>query len=321
MLYQCLLALCFLTASSLAAQTKKTCYSLDGQELDGRFQPCNPDAEFSSCCALDGTDGENDICMDSGLCMSTSGWFSTYLWANGCTDPTGKAKACPQQCNFMPSGYSFNVLQCDANNGSFCCRSGSDEDNCCTTESRVFQAATTIGQILLPGTDQVVNTTYSTILPNSSKDHSRVVGGVVGGVLGAALIASLIALFMLLRSRKALRNDYSSLQQDRDTLLQQGFNEKAALQQELEQQRLAYQQYHMAQAPTYTPAQQYPAAYYQASAALPMPMGTDSRGYPTEVSGLARPVEMDTMRGASELSDETASQKVERTEVSPNKAD
>jgi hypothetical protein len=51
----------------------------------GRFQPCNPDAEFSACCALNGTDGQNDICMDSGLCMSTSGWFPTYLWANGCT--------------------------------------------------------------------------------------------------------------------------------------------------------------------------------------------------------------------------------------------
>src|ERR1700744_2506572 len=51
----------------------------------GRFQPCNPDAEFSSCCALNGTSGQNDICMDSGLCMSTSGWFSTFLYANGCT--------------------------------------------------------------------------------------------------------------------------------------------------------------------------------------------------------------------------------------------
>ncbi|EXJ53900.1 hypothetical protein A1O7_09236 [Cladophialophora yegresii CBS 114405] len=197
----------------------------------------------------------------------------------------------------------------------------SDQDNCCTTESQVFQAASTIGQILLPGTDQVVNTTYSTVLPDSAKDHSGVVGGVVGGILGAALIASLIALFMVLRSRKSLRNDYSSLQQDRDTLLQQGFNEKAALQQELEQQRQAYQQYHMAQAPTYTQAQQYPAAYYQPSAALPMSTPTDSHGYPTEVSGLTRPVEMDTMRGASELSDETASQKAERIEGSPKKAD
>ncbi|KIW62978.1 hypothetical protein PV04_09862 [Phialophora macrospora] len=303
MLYRTLFALCCVTASSLAAQTKKTCYSQDGQELDSRFQPCNPDAEFSACCALNGTDGRNDICMDSGL----------Y--------PTGKAKACPQQCNFMPSGYSFNILQCDANNGSFCCRSGGDEDNCCTTESRIFQADTTIGQILLPGTDQVVNTTYSTILPSSSKDHSGVVGGVVGGILGVALIVTLIALFMALRSRKSLQNDFSSLQQDRNALLQQGLNDKAALQQELEQQRLAYQQYQMPQAPLYTPVQQYPAVYYQPSAALPMATSTDSHGYPTEVSGLARPVEMDSMRGASELSEETAAQKVERTDESPKKAD
>jgi hypothetical protein len=48
---------------------------------------------------------------------------------------------------------------------------------------------------------------------------------------------------------------------------------------------------------------------------------TDSQGYPTEVSGVARPVEKDTMRGASELSDETADQKVETIDETPKKAD
>ena len=105
MLYASILALGVLVASVMAvtsSSTKKTCYSMNGEALDstlntakvllstplnvaGVYQPCNPDAEYSACCALNGTSGQNDICMDSGLCMSTSGWYSTFLYANGCT--------------------------------------------------------------------------------------------------------------------------------------------------------------------------------------------------------------------------------------------
>ncbi len=159
-------------------------------------------------------------------------------------------------------------------------------------------------------------------MPSSSKDHSGIVGGVLGAVLGVALIATLIALFMALRSRKSLRKDHSSLQQERDALLQQGVNEKAALQQELEQQRMAYQQYQVQQAPMYSPPhQQYHTPYYAPSAALPMGAPTESHGYPNEVSGRTRPVEMDTMRGASELSDTTVPARVEHFNETPKKAD
>jgi len=322
MLSRLLLAYSFLVVSAMAADVKNQCYSLDGQVLDTRFQPCNPGAQFSSCCALNGTDGQNDICLDSGLCMSTSGWFSTYLWANGCTDPTGKDKSCSQQCSFMGSGYSWNVLQCDANNGTFCCRAASDENNCCTTEAHIFTADNTIGQLLLPGTDAVVNTTYSTIEPKSSSDHSGIVGGVVGGVLGALLLATLLALFMVLRSRKSLRNNYSSLQQEHDTALQHNSNEKSALQAELEQHRANYQQY-QAQAPIYSPPQQqhYP-AYYQASPALPMATPPMEHGYANEVSGKTRPVELDGLRGASELSEESSiPHKVDTLTQTPKRSD
>lgn len=154
-----------------------------------------------------------------------------------------------------------------------------------------------------------------------SKDHSGVVGGVVGGILGVALLASLIALLMVCRSRKSLRNNYSGLEKDRDAALQQNMNEKAALQAELEQQRMQYQQYH-AQAPIYSPPQQqYPSGYYQGSSALPMSSSPMEHGYATEVSGMTRPVEMDGMRGASELSDESIPRKVDTFSDTPRKGD
>ncbi len=82
MLYRSILAWGLLMASAMADAAKKKCYSMDGQEVDS-LSPCFPDAEHSACCTLNDTQG--DICMDSGLCMSTSGWWSTFLYANGCT--------------------------------------------------------------------------------------------------------------------------------------------------------------------------------------------------------------------------------------------
>ena len=138
---------------------------------------------------MNGTDGHNDICMDSGLCMSTSGWFSTVgtpteslrsvgsmsisaegiwltmliivplgerlhrcaasnilltrlalmfhrpNWKGQGLSPTMQLQyGLTQRCkahmltrHLVQTGYSFNILQCNANNGSFCCRSGSSE--------------------------------------------------------------------------------------------------------------------------------------------------------------------------------------------------
>ncbi|KAK4943510.1 hypothetical protein LTR10_017001 [Elasticomyces elasticus] len=217
----------------------------------------------------------------------------------------------------MPTGYSYSVLQCNANNGSFCCRAGGDETNCCNDTASSFQADVTIGQILLPGTNETVNTTYSTVIQNPSKDNTAVVGGVLGGVLGAALMASLLALWYILRSRRSLKHNYISLQNERDTALQQGASEKAALQHQIEQQQLQYQQFQhqQMQAPTYSPGSGQYHTYFAPSPALPM------QPYPTEVSSIPRPVEMDAMRGASELSDETAPREVERIEEKPKRTD
>lgn len=83
--------------------TAQQCYSMDGQALDSRYQPCYPQAESSACCMLNGTQGtdqQNDLCLDSGLCQSTSGWYAGFLYINGCTDQTGKADGCAKLCSF-----------------------------------------------------------------------------------------------------------------------------------------------------------------------------------------------------------------------------
>ena len=71
------------------------------------------------------------------------------------------------------------------------------------------------------------------------------------------------------------------------------------------------------QAPTYTPTQSpYQNAHYAPSPALPMggvptmQSYHSEQSYPTEVSAVPRPVEMDTFRGASELSDESVPHKI-----------
>lgn len=102
----------FLSALVLAAFATKTlaqqCYSVDGQQLDSRYQPCYPDKASSACCMLNGTQGanqQNDICLDSGLCQATSGWYAGFLYINGCTDPTGKADGCAKICSFRKSTW------------------------------------------------------------------------------------------------------------------------------------------------------------------------------------------------------------------------
>ena len=104
LLYYCLLSnmpsrsftLSFSYATLVAAASQK-CYSLTGSELDNTFAPCNSTAKHSGCCATNKSVGA-DICLDSGLCMATSGQYMGTIWQPGCTDSTGKATECPQLC-------------------------------------------------------------------------------------------------------------------------------------------------------------------------------------------------------------------------------
>ncbi|KAI1629496.1 hypothetical protein EDD37DRAFT_661432 [Exophiala viscosa] len=327
MLYPFILAMGLLTASVVADTA--TCYDMNRTAwTQNRIKPCNPNAGasvHSACCALDGNDPNyNDLCMDSGLCLSTDGWWATYLFADGCTDPTFQDKSCPnvtQYCSSV-SASTYNIQQCSGKLGTFCCRAGDDTKDCCDGDN-TFVANTTIGHLYLPGTIDQINTTYGKtdyaawVNKTPPRDKSSVIGGVLGGLLGTALIASLLALWYSLRSRKSLKDGYSILQQERDAALQQS-DQKAALQQQFEQQYSQYQQ--QTQAPTYTlnPSSGQYQMYYTPSAALPLEMPPPLQAYPTEMLATSRPVEMDTMRNPSELSDETVSQVTRIEEVPKN---
>lgn len=80
----------------------QTCYGLDGTQLDNTFAPCKSNTNHSACCATKRSSNP-DICLDSGLCMSTEPQFMGMTWQNGCTDITGKDVACPKIC---PDGTS-----------------------------------------------------------------------------------------------------------------------------------------------------------------------------------------------------------------------
>ena len=98
-----------LTAAAVALITySKTiraaqCYGLDGSTLDESFQPCNPDALNSPCCATNKADG--DFCLTSGLCYAQTQGYQGFLYENGCTDQTGKSEDCLHIC---PDGMSHS---------------------------------------------------------------------------------------------------------------------------------------------------------------------------------------------------------------------
>ena len=253
MIKQLLTGLLAVASLSTLVSAQK-CFSMDGQALDAKYQPCYPDAEVSACCQLNGTQGadqQNDICLDSGLCQSTSGWYAGFLYINGCTDQTLKSTGCPQLCSFMGNQYSWSVLQCEP--GVFCCRAASDNTNCCGDNSTTISTSH-IGNLLLPGSTQAINTTYNATndtpgTSNSSAscnstsasspaqcpaDNSAVVGGAVGGVLGAALIGALVALAFMMRSRKHYKSDLGTTRAALTSAEVKAADEKANLQKQLE---------------------------------------------------------------------------------------
>jgi hypothetical protein len=87
-----------LFCAKLAAAQQALCYGLDGTKLDSSYAPCSPGAKHSGCCAINRPAGAADICLDSGLCMATSGVFMGTIWQDGCTDPTGQDPGCPKLC-------------------------------------------------------------------------------------------------------------------------------------------------------------------------------------------------------------------------------
>ncbi|KAI4869581.1 hypothetical protein F4820DRAFT_383756 [Hypoxylon rubiginosum] len=102
-----------------------TCYSLDQEEREG-YIPCDTTADgvnsHSACCGI------NDVCMASGLCMSTRNSDPAgLLWVDACTDRSFKNRACPSICidpNNMPMNVTYlNIVPCGTN--EWCCNIGS----------------------------------------------------------------------------------------------------------------------------------------------------------------------------------------------------
>lgn len=75
------------------------CYFPDGTKADASYQPCNPSASESACCALNKTNGAlNDICLDNGLCYSQDSVNSGLIFQNACTKQSWGTAACPKYC-------------------------------------------------------------------------------------------------------------------------------------------------------------------------------------------------------------------------------
>jgi hypothetical protein len=92
------------TTIAIAAQ----CYYSDGTKADPSFQPCNPDAEVSSCCAIKKSNHWlNDVCTTSGLCVPQDGNFSGLLYQNGCTVTDWSNPGC--QTHYSVSKYTFSL--------------------------------------------------------------------------------------------------------------------------------------------------------------------------------------------------------------------
>ncbi|KAH7395164.1 hypothetical protein DE146DRAFT_98975 [Phaeosphaeria sp. MPI-PUGE-AT-0046c] len=209
------------------------CFGVDGTKLDDTFAPCNPSAKHSGCCATKRSSGA-DLCLDSGLCMSTRGEFTGMIWQNGCTDPTGKDVACPKMCPANSTDGSnavitWNVQQCDY--GVYCCRASNDRISCCSNPSAPKVTISSIGALQITSTpvvsitlassssvpSRIVATAVSTGSPfvatsapitkdcSKEKHQVAVIGGTIGGLFGAIIIGLAGALLWMYKMEKRQR--------------------------------------------------------------------------------------------------------------------
>ncbi|KAF1919614.1 hypothetical protein BDU57DRAFT_147002 [Ampelomyces quisqualis] len=213
-----------LFAALVAVAVGQQCYRIDGSQLDNTFAPCNPSAKRSGCCATNKSTGA-DLCLDSGLCMSTSGEYTGMIWQNGCTDPTGRGVGCPKICpstdNDLNSVKVWNVQQCDY--GVYCCRAVNDRGSCCNNDFAPTITMSSIGVLQLPTPTtnptsiQVVATVVSAGTPfnataapivndcKKEKHQTAVVGGTIGGLFGAVIVGLVGAIWWMYKREKRQR--------------------------------------------------------------------------------------------------------------------
>ncbi|KAL5118158.1 hypothetical protein ACEQ8H_003993 [Pleosporales sp. CAS-2024a] len=237
MLPNMLLRVMFLSVFStlIAISVGRQCFGIDGSKLDNSYVPCNANAQHSGCCATKRAVGA-DLCLDNGLCMSTSGETTGMIWQAGCTDQTGADVACPRVCPGVSNNFgglkaiaAWNIQQC--NYGTYCCRAPNDRLSCCNNTSAP-KVTTSIGALQL----QAVTATPSSssksksaqpsnvVATAVSKDTSRpsedsenlnictkeknqtaIVGGTIGGLFGAIILGLLFVALWLYKKEKRQR--------------------------------------------------------------------------------------------------------------------
>ncbi|RCI13788.1 hypothetical protein L249_8185 [Ophiocordyceps polyrhachis-furcata BCC 54312] len=198
--------LALLALASAAKGKQKQCYGIDGSPSADSNQPCNADAVFSPCCATN--KAKPDICLSSGLCYAQDSGYEGFIYSNGCTDPTGRADACPHPSNLAFAAKGPIIGKAGLLSARTTCYSALDPDNCCGNAAAAVSV--NVGQLVLP-TPTPTPTTSTVCHPDravssaercSNDSSAAVVGGAVGGVLGAALLASLGALAVVCLRRK-----------------------------------------------------------------------------------------------------------------------
>ncbi|KAF3928328.1 hypothetical protein AA313_de0209899 [Arthrobotrys entomopaga] len=202
------------------------CYFNDGTEAPG-YSACNSNLSpnsHSACCNLGNPRrGSADICLTSGLCFWQQATTSTgFIFANGCTDPTGQDPSCQQICKGRDTTV-YTLVSCPE--GKWCCSnllaSGSNA-TCCNNSfslpSGAFlaQAQSSTSPSPPSATTPATSSTGPTSGSDASQspvsapvttcpaDKSTVVGASVGAVLGASLLAALVAIVVLLRKIRHL---------------------------------------------------------------------------------------------------------------------
>ncbi|KAH3946863.1 hypothetical protein HBI56_061750 [Parastagonospora nodorum] len=230
-------------ATFVALSASQQCFGLDGSKLDDTFAPCNPTAKHSGCCATNRPSGA-ELCLDTGLCMSTTGQSTGMIWQAGCTDETGKAVECPRVCPGVSNNFggltaikAWNIQQCDS--GTYCCRAPNDKRSCCDSSSAPKVTISSLGSLQLPvatatpvpsstsspssspkNVAATAVSTGSTFLATSAaspdtctkeRHQTAVVGGTIGGLFGTIIVALACLAFWLHKSearQRRLKNHY-----------------------------------------------------------------------------------------------------------------
>lgn len=181
-------------------------YSVNEAALDESYQPCTNtttnNATATPCCRTNQT--WPDVCLGNGLCLSTEPFFVGEIWADGCTDSSGKDEACPITCAGNLNATEFwSVMLCPGEDSIWCCRAFGDWDSCCNNTDMHVKLST---KEVTPLTPEPVRIEVPIEVPIES-NKPAIMGGVVGGGLGLIVICLFVATCLLFRKNRRLEHN------------------------------------------------------------------------------------------------------------------